>query len=784
MPLIKTFNCKNSYKFLEKLFEGDTSVFFVVIGKNSNELEVAKDIKAYFKNHPHGQVIILSKLSLLKPIGKEEKHKNIRLIEALSKHFLKENKKVNTVRIGTVTKKSKTLNLYLKQILHHGKLEASSYKNAYYFVSEKDIKKALKIIKYADIKGETFDITLNRLTHEQILNRLEKHFSFSKKIDEVEEQNEKLIDLYKNRIIKFKPEHTIEDFITEYKYKFNTIKPKKKKRLNFKKGLVYLKPVLAACLVIVMLLVIDFGLDNYYLKKSLMAKDIEKSIYYSNKLRNLYLPTKYGKNYTNIYNSIYYALSAYDTYKNSKNVQTESVKTLVFKSSEYALKIEKDLFLTNKEKDLYERFKPLKQTLIDGIEYIDLIKLDTFASSNQNILVLIQNSNEIRPTGGFIGSYALLETDNYKVNNYKFDDIYNVDGTLEEKYPEVLLNVPSTYKDFLSTNYLYTRDLNVILDEKQRNDAILKYFETALNKEIDAVVYLNLSAAKRILNITGPIYLGTYDTEVTSENFDTLAQTYSEQNYYEGSSQKKNFLSVLGARTVKAVEEQKMSIGENTVPQIIESIKNKDALIYIKDAPYNQVVNSLNLVDTIKNPNTNNDYIYILENNLGENKVNKLAEKQVEYNLTYDARRGLKLIDIEIEIKNPANTYSWPYGDYSGLVHIAVPKKQSLTSAKVLSPKKPGEYTEVDITKSVDILGQENVSIINVPFFVKPLSNTKIVLAFEENDKNFIQKTNYSIYVQKQPGAKNYPFTFNYNIPDIKKETRTLDLNSDTEISL
>ena len=41
-------------------------------------------------------------------------------------------------------------------------------------------------------------------------------------------------------------------------------------------------------------------------------------------------------------------------------------------------------------------------------------------------LVLLQNNTELRPGGGFIGNYAVIEFENGKFQNVSVDDIYNI----------------------------------------------------------------------------------------------------------------------------------------------------------------------------------------------------------------------------------------------------------------------------------------------------------------------------------------------------------------------
>lgn len=781
--MIKTFNCINPYSFLENKYKNSEGILIAVVGKNTNAKEFGMYV-SNFHNKTGGKTVVLQPLALCKNIGQSEKYTNLTLIEKLIKKLGKNGVPINFLKIGSIIEnKHSIVNKALNSSKKGKKFSVKNPKSSYFLISKVDVELAIDLVVKSNIKGQSFDITLNKLELQDIVFRINKYHKLLLGNVGEEKLNEKLIENQNLRLIKFKPQVTVEDYEKSITFSISP-STKKKNKLNLKKYKPALKPVLAGLLLVLTLSIVDFGLDNYFLYKSLTSGNVEYSLFYANKLRNKKLPGKIGNNYTNTYNTIYYGLSAVKAYENPQQMPTDSIKSFANKAKDYFDKTEKDFYLTQNEKDEYEKYKPVAQAFFNKIEFIDLLKLKDFSKGEKNILVLIQNGNELRPTGGFIGSYAVIKTKDFKILDTKFDDIYNIDGTLEKKYPEILTSMPELYQEFFKSNTLYARDANLILDSDRRNKIILNYFETALNTNIDAVVYLNTDSAKTLLSFTGPIYLGTYNTEVTSENVDTLAQSMSEENYYEGSSQKKDFLNVLGARAVNEVKTNNIEVNDKTLSSLISAINNKEALIYFKDKPYSQVVQKLNLDQKIANGDEKQDYLYLIESNLGENKVNKLTEKQVEYNITYDARRGLKLIDLTITILNQSDTYSWPYGDYEGVLNIAMQKNVELTKGIVLTPKTNGDEKEVDITRSIDKQGINNTRVFSVPFVVKPTNKTTIKLAFEDSDKDYIKNDNHSIFIAKQPGAKPYDLIYNFNIPDIKKESKKVVIDKDTNIDM
>jgi len=769
------------------------------INPKNTSREIGSKINDFFGIHPNGQVILLSKIRHLKSLGGFDYGREFELLEKIGKTYSKKGKKVNTIRAGALLEENKSyINNLIREIRSGKKISYSDGDQFRYFISLQDLIRSIEKIIKTNVSGEIFNITLNKVREGEIISRLAEHYEFSvEPLENFKDKfSEKIIEVETNKIIGFKPETTIGTYIktTLNKDFLPTKKVKKKGKLKLKLSLPkiqlksgvkttfsIIKTLIIALVFVGFLSALDLGLDNYYLYKSLKSGDFEKATLYANKLRAVSMPTKVGENYQNTYNAIYYALSALNLTnrdlesKGTLDKETiSSVMGISTKAIDYAQEIDSLYFLTPLERDLFNS----KRELIDGLQektkYLELLSLYPDTKTEQTALVLIQNSNELRPSGGFIGSYAIVKTKNLKITDYIFDDIYNIDGTLEEKYKNILLEMPKEYMNFIKTDYLYTRDANLILEASQRDEIVTAYFEKALDLKLDYVVYVNLNSLKKLLEITGPIKLATYNEEVTAENFDTLAQTYSEKNYYEGSTQKKNFITLLGSKVLEKLStKDKMSL--NLVLNLLQILESKDIVINAKNLDYQRVIQNLELDGNVVNRDKTKDYLYILESNLGENKVNKKTEKKVELNVNYDQRRGIKSNDLFITISNFSNNYNWPYGDYQGYLNIGIPESSFVTGAKV---KQIDTSKEIDITRNIFVKKVNNVNVVYIPFTVRPLEEIFVTLSYEVKDPVFLESP-YRLKVQKQPGAKDYSFKILLNIPDKKVFEKDYIINKD-----
>lgn len=778
-------------------------VLILEINPKSNSKKLTQSLNEFFNTYPKGQVILISKIKYLKAVGGFDYGQEFELLEKIGKTYFKKGLKVNTIRIGAILEeRDNYLNETISEIKGGKKIYYTEGDQFRYLISAIDVVQAVQKIIKSQVFGEVFNITLNKVRERDLIARLLEHYNFNiEPLEDFKDKfREKLIDLENNKLINFKPEKTISAYIKTTLNKDFTPKRKQiknKKRFKIKlptyqlksgaKNLVnLLKTIIMVLFFIGFLSVLDIGLDNYYLYESMKKGDYEKSLLYANKLREISLPTKFGSNYQKTYNALYYALNAFNIAKNdlTKNGKMgkdtiASVMGISTQAINYAESIDSVYFLTPKEKDLFNSKKKLIDGLQEKTKYLKLLTLYPENKKEQTTIVLIQNSNELRPSGGFIGSYAVIKTKNLDIVDYKFDDIYNIDGTLEEKYKNVLLEMPSEYLDFIKTDYLYSRDANLILDSSQRDEIVTSYFEKALGIKIDYLVYLNLKSLKSLLEVTGPIKISTYDEEVTAENFDTLAQTYSEKNYYEGSTQKKNFLTLLGNKVVeKLSKENTMSL--NLLLKLLEIFESKNVVIHSQNLEYQKVIEELALDGNVINREKYKDFLYIIENNLGENKVNKKTEKKVELKINYDQRRGVKSNDLFITLSNFSNNYNWPYGDYQGYLHVGIPESNFVTQVKI---KQIDTSKEVDITRNIIVKKINNTNVAYIPFLVRPLEEIFITLSYETKDPIFLD-SEYKLKVQKQPGAEDYYLKVSLNVPDHQYKEKDYIINKDVNVTL
>jgi len=130
-------------------------------------------------------------------------------------------------------------------------------------------------------------------------------------------------------------------------------------------------------------------------------------------------------------------------------------------------------------------------------------------------LVLTQNPAELRPTGGFTGSYGLVSIDRGRITERTFQDIFLLD--LPWDYPYV--EPPQELADYLlgSTQPWQLADANWSPDfPTSAQDALRLYVNESGDDDIDGVLGITTYTIDELLRVTGPITVPDYDVTLAA----------------------------------------------------------------------------------------------------------------------------------------------------------------------------------------------------------------------------------------------------------------------------
>jgi hypothetical protein len=505
-----------------------------------------------------------------------------------------------------------------------------------------------------------------------------------------------------------------------------------------------------------------------------------------------YLSSKleFGKNISSM------GLSLELSYEKIKNIASGVSKNQKEDLSQSIIEIKNALLIYDKEKEQGLIPDKINQKLNDLVKItastIDLWPNILGISSPKTYLVLFQNNMELRPGGGFIGSYATVSVDKGKITNFKIYDVYDADGQLKNH-----IEPPFAIRRYLPSIHWFLRDSNFDVDFSKGAIASAVFLNTEMHQSVDGVIGVNLSFVKSLLQATGPIYVQDYKQTVNADNLFPITQAHAEENFFPGSTQKKDFLgSLFNAIELKITENKNIAylkILENLSDQIYE----KNLLFVFNDANAESAFSlngwSSSLVDDRNtNDSTINDFSGINEANLGANKVNYYISRNVDQavNIRNDGTVSEKLT---IKIINSAPQSQGDGGIYKNYLRFILPSNVNLTSLQIdgndqkiipaitdpasyekkgfkppqgleVETQNEGKYTTYGFLTTINAGKQRVISI-----------NYQLAQKLNLLKSNFV----YDLKVFKQPGVDYFPYTFSLDLPnDLKILSASPDLKT------
>lgn len=387
-------------------------------------------------------------------------------------------------------------------------------------------------------------------------------------------------------------------------------------------------------------------------------------------------------------------------------------------------------------------------------------------------LVLFQNNMELRPTGGFIGSLAIISFDKGKLTEIVVSDVYSIDGQLKGH-----VEPPEPIKKYLGEAGWYLRDSNWDPDF----NISAKRAEWFLNKEVgtqvDGVISIDLKFVKDLLDLNGPIELTDFNKTVNSDNLYRITQDEVEKDFFAGSIKKQSFLTALSKALISKTENIESSKYLTFLKLIYKNLENRHIQIYLDDINANKALLNLGYGGVI-NTNTNcgkrcvNDNYSLIDANLGVNKSNLYIERKQNISVQV-SRTGINH-ELIVNYKNQSGKASGQNGIYKNYARLIVPKESSVLGIR--------EYTsDRDFNDlKYDVYEDDSKKEIGFYFELLPDSQKIIQIAWNLDNLELIDGGEYRINIRKQAGTKEDNLSVNLNSSELSLTGREVGVYNTT----
>ncbi len=381
-------------------------------------------------------------------------------------------------------------------------------------------------------------------------------------------------------------------------------------------------------------------------------------------------------------------------------------------------------------------------------------------------LVILQNSDELRPTGGFIGTYGIVEMENSDVARLDTHDIYHMDMPVKDK---ISIEPPLPLKEYLGVDKWFMRDSNWSPDWPTSAKKIEEFYELENNLlppqnqindfygKFDGVIAVNPRFITDLIKYIGPIEIE--GVKYNEKNFVDLLEYRVEKGYVSLGVPKWQRKEVIG----KIAKEIKVRLLDlpfvemyKIVNEIDKNLLRKDLMVYFKD---NELQNLAleqgwggNMIST------EGDYLMVVDSNMASLKTDAVIKRRINHEVGEEID-GL-FSKLEISYMH-SGSFDWKTTRYRTYTRVYVPEGSELVQVGGGNPEEVEVYNEFGKT------------VFAVFFTVEPGKIGTLTFRYKLPD-NILKDDSYFLYLQKQPGSvyDGVNISLNFN-EEIKRYTPT-----------
>ena len=279
---------------------------------------------------------------------------------------------------------------------------------------------------------------------------------------------------------------------------------------------------------------------------------------------------------------------------------------------------------------LYLKLDGKYNLLVAGVQFLQAAPQLLGVGEPQSYLVLAQNRDELRATGGFISGIGVVSIQGGKILKFDLGDSYQIDD-FSKAYPAP----PEPLHRFMLADYWVTRDANWSPDFPTASQDIQALYSLSTGVQTQGVIAFTQLVVQKILEAIGPVQVPGTDEPVTAGNVENYIRQAWAPAPEEGLSQdwwlhRKDFMQQLGNVILdKALKSDNQEQLLNLTRTIIDLLDQSQLLVYFNDASA-QLALEMSGWDGALHPGSR-DYLYLVDSNVGFNKVDSVIQRSLTY---------------------------------------------------------------------------------------------------------------------------------------------------------
>ena len=286
------------------------------------------------------------------------------------------------------------------------------------------------------------------------------------------------------------------------------------------------------------------------------------------------------------------------------------------------------------------RWQPALRQLSLAVDGLAALAATTAGQPDATVLLVLQNSDELRATGGFISAVVVVRLDDLRLAELSYMNSYDV-----EAYRQAHPPAPPPLRDYMGASILLFRDANWAADYSVSAEVLAALYEMDTGERVDAVVALDTVFLELLLGALGPVPVPEYGVTLTAENVVDTAVAFWErplgataidqrdQAFMDWLTHRKDF----GRAALRAIVPRLQSLDEAELGRLLgatlRAVEERHLQAWVPDNRLAQM--DLDRMGVSGRVMLSGDAsLMVVDSNVGWNKVDRHIERAVDYVLT------------------------------------------------------------------------------------------------------------------------------------------------------
>jgi len=425
--------------------------------------------------------------------------------------------------------------------------------------------------------------------------------------------------------------------------------------------------------------------------------------------------------------------------------------------------------------DFKDKISLFEEYLDHAIQYTNFLEGIIGIDEPKKYLLLFENSSELRPTGGFPGTYGVISFSSGGLADFFVNDVYNLDGQLKKNIipPKQLQHITPTWG---------MRDSVWFADFPTSAQKAMSFFVEEAGYKVDGVIVLNPDIISKILAVVGPIEMPEYGLNLTADNF--LESIQEEVEYGDNRIQPKQVVVDFGPRFLEKLYSADSEKWMKIFDILMVGLEEKDILLYFSNNELENFTISEGFGGEIKE--TAGDYLMVNLSNIKGSKTDAVTDSSIKIDTSFEDNIVRHRVTLTRNHKGGDHEHGFYNRQNPAYVRILIPQNGeflSISGNDTTNFKPLINYSlQGDFVKDRDLtIFESNFSSDNLPnleggssrvdrfnesgknglgfwMIIEPGESKKVQFEYSV-PFNYSQDESYKFYFQKQPGLDWKNFT-------------------------